>query len=594
MTENISSSPIFADRYRFQPVSADWDVGRSGYTHLVFDIKKERLGVIKRAELKSPRAVEGLKNEVAALLDLKGKGVPEVYDTGDAEYGSKTYFYMVIEYIDGIRLEKNLKDVTVTERADILLQFWNLLSAAQSMGIVNGDIDLKHLYWRPDKKELVVIDWGNARLNIKPNSSDFVFDLARAAEITYAMVSRNSRAPVSGPLTLPKDASLMPGLAPVPPEFRSLCKWAPRTPSSRAQTRLTAYDIYDATEKWIKGVPYKPIKQANWALRLILIVILMGAVFLFLLPTSPINILPTAKTTSPSITVNVITTEPVATSDNTTKTVESPITITPTHSIATEVPTNTITFTPTEMPTFVPSPPITPLPRTYTTILMDTSEEGFPTSNCWEPLSTAFTKRSSDNYMQFEIDNGQFPNVATQVDFSGCITNLNQVKAIGINADIQILEIERTILGQPEDGDGRQFGFFIENSLGKRREYILWVDRNSNLQLRIRENDQEPINQQIYLNEGTLKIRGDYPGQSAVFPIQFFLEVNNIGFDIFYIKEGKSQIPLDASSLPIVQWRRIDQAILPTLGDGTVTKLGLIGYGGQTQVAIWPLAIFGE
>ena len=92
MTENLSSSPLFAGRYEFQTVRSDWDTGRTKFTHLVFDRQEERLGVIKRAEIKSPQAVERLKNEVGALLDLKGLGVPEVYDTGEADYGSKKYF----------------------------------------------------------------------------------------------------------------------------------------------------------------------------------------------------------------------------------------------------------------------------------------------------------------------------------------------------------------------------------------------------------------------------------------------------------------------------------------------------------------------
>ena len=164
MTENSAGSPVFADRYRFQPVSDDWDRWRSGFTHLVFDMKKERLGVIKRAEIKSPQAVEGLKNEVNALLALKGLGVPEVYDTGETEYGSKIYFYMVIEYIEGIRIEKNLDTLTAPERAEILSQFFSLLAKSHQMGIVNGDIDLKHLFWRREKKQLIIIDWGNAKL----------------------------------------------------------------------------------------------------------------------------------------------------------------------------------------------------------------------------------------------------------------------------------------------------------------------------------------------------------------------------------------------------------------------------------------------
>jgi hypothetical protein len=87
--------PVFADRYRFESVSNDWDRGRSGYTHLVYDLKEKRLGVIKRAETIS---TDGLKNEVEALKALKGLGVPEVYDIDQAVYGSKNYDYLVIEY----------------------------------------------------------------------------------------------------------------------------------------------------------------------------------------------------------------------------------------------------------------------------------------------------------------------------------------------------------------------------------------------------------------------------------------------------------------------------------------------------------------
>ncbi|HZJ24217.1 MAG TPA: hypothetical protein VFD54_12955, partial [Anaerolineales bacterium] len=99
-----SGSPVFADRYRFERVSDDWDQGRSGFTHLVYDLKLRRFGVIKRAEAISKQAIDGLKNEVEALRMLKGLGVAEVYDTGHATYGSKNYFYIVIEYIDGIRV----------------------------------------------------------------------------------------------------------------------------------------------------------------------------------------------------------------------------------------------------------------------------------------------------------------------------------------------------------------------------------------------------------------------------------------------------------------------------------------------------------
>ncbi len=91
----------------------DWDTGRSGYTHLVVDMKEKRLGVIKRAEISSEQAVQGLKNEVNALRALQGMGVPEVYDTGTAIYGSKKYFYLVMEYIEGMRVEESIRSLSI-------------------------------------------------------------------------------------------------------------------------------------------------------------------------------------------------------------------------------------------------------------------------------------------------------------------------------------------------------------------------------------------------------------------------------------------------------------------------------------------------
>ena len=70
MVENPYSSPIFANRYHYEAVPDGWDTGRSGLTFLVYDSENNRRGVIKRAEKKSHEALVGLKNEIAALLNL--------------------------------------------------------------------------------------------------------------------------------------------------------------------------------------------------------------------------------------------------------------------------------------------------------------------------------------------------------------------------------------------------------------------------------------------------------------------------------------------------------------------------------------------
>ena len=201
-----TSAPVFAGRYRFEPVGDDWDTGRSGYTHLVYDLKTKRQGVIKRAEVNSKQAIDGLKNEVAALKALKGLGVPDIYDTGTTIYGSKKYFFMVMEYIDGMRVERNLDSLGATERVDILTQLFDILAEAHRQGIVNGDVDLKHLFWCRDKKQLIIIDWGNTRLGVDPKDlTEFSYDLARAGEIIFSLVTYQGHPPVKGSIALPND-----------------------------------------------------------------------------------------------------------------------------------------------------------------------------------------------------------------------------------------------------------------------------------------------------------------------------------------------------------------------------------------------------
>jgi hypothetical protein len=82
--------------------------------------------------------------------------------------------------------------LSIVERAEIITQLFGLLSQTHQKGIVNGDVDLKHLFWRIGKKQLVVIDWGSARLGVDPKKkSEFAYDLARAAEIIYSLVTIN-------------------------------------------------------------------------------------------------------------------------------------------------------------------------------------------------------------------------------------------------------------------------------------------------------------------------------------------------------------------------------------------------------------------
>jgi len=589
MAENSAGSPVFAGRYKFQTVSHDWDKGRSGFTHLVFDIQKERLGVIKRAEIKSQQAVDGLKNEVAALLDLKGLGVPEVYDTGETEYGSKIYFYVMMEYIEGIRIEKNLDSLSAQECAEILMQFFGLLAKAHKMEIVNGDVDLKHLFWRKDKKQLIVIDWGNAKLDVNPkNKTEFAYDLARSAEIIYSLTTLKGHPSATGSIALPNDSSLIPGLAPLPVEFRTLCKWAPRTPNDGAQSPHTAQELFEASKVWQKAVqsakPYKPRRRPNWGLRLLFGLVIVAAIFLgAVLPNSPFHSFFFPTTSAPAITASN-TSLPTAIETMVSSKTPSPSA------------TSTDTLTPTVEPTFTPSPAVSPAPTIYTNQLLVLNQDSSFPNNCWSntppELKPGLARRDDGNWI-FEVDKGIATDQFIQADFSQCL-EIQSVRAMAINVWVKRLELQRDLPENPGALEpGKEFGFFIETASGQRREYTIWVDVNKSIYLRIRENNEITLDEAVLIiDKNNLNIKGAFPRLYADFPIQIFFEANNNGLDILYLRQGPVQLAIKAEDIDPNQMIIVHNAVRTQLGD--IQTIGLIGYGGETQTVLWPLVFFGE
>lgn len=591
-----SNSPVFGNRYRFEPVGDDWDRGRSGFTHRVYDLKTERFGVIKRAEITSKQATDGLKNEVGALKALKGIGVPEVYDTGQAVYGSKNYFYLVMEYIDGIRIEKNLASLSIPERAEILTQFFGLLAQAHQQGIVNGDIDLKHLFWRRDKKQLVVIDWGNAKLGVDPKKkTEFAYDLARSAEIIYSLVTRKGHPPATGSIALPDDAGLLPGATPLPIEFRNLCKWAPRTPTEGA-ARHTARELFDAAKRWGEAVhsqkpytPPPPPKRRRLVFPL-MFGFLVVTLLLFFQLFDGIKMLQ-ALFATPALTST-----------------EIPISVSPDTPVVTETPSPTgnpseTSTSPAELtltPTTTLLPAISPAPGIHTNPILVFDKNNSPASDCWiketnspiglKPIE-GFTQRGDRNW-KFGIEKNRTTDEFVTAEFSQCL-DVQQVGAIALNVWIPRLELQRDSPDNPGISEpGKEFGFFIEGN-GQRREYTIWIDKNETMHLRVRESNNITLDDVVLIvNEENLKIRGSFPRLYSEFPIQIFFEINNNGLDIIYLRQGPIQKAVKAEDMNPSQMIIIHNGARPTLGN--IQRIGLIGYGGETQTVIWPLVFFGK
>jgi len=570
---NESTSPEFSNRYRFEQEDDDWDRGRSGFTRLVYDLEYKRKAVIKRAETFSKKKVDELKNEESALDKLKDLGVPKVYDLGSSQFDGKEYRYIIIEYIDGIRVERDLTTLTIAQRARIITQLFDLLAQAHQRGIVNGDVDLKHLFLRKkgSSEELVVIDWGNAKVGLNPRQKDeFAYDLARAAEVIYALVTQAGEPPVVGSIALPDESKLLPGFENLPKEFLRLCSWAPRTPTSGTSSPYTARELADVSRVWSKAIlENKKYKQPSAFLRTCL------AVGVLLLVAIPLVVWGGSRLLAqPTVTPTEVIISP-----------DTPLPVTLTSTEAAIDPTFTVTPTETATQEIVASPSVV-APLQYSPFLTLDQNAHSSEADCWINSSTAGLGRNEGLYPRekegwgFRIFADKSVEEMVQTDLSGCVSG-RSIDAIALNVIINRLEY-------PDIEASHEFGFFMEDSTGNRREYTLWMDKTHAIYLRVRDGAAIADNLILVISAENLKFGGDYPRPYTSFPVKMFLEINNSGQDILYLLDSSFDIPKEISFDP-GQMIRMDSAILPSLTD--VKSIGILGYGGKTETIVWPLML---
>ena len=587
-----SSSPIFAGRYRYEPVE-------DGFVQLVYDLKTEKMGIIKRADLTSERAVQRLKNEMEVLQALQGLGVPELYDTGEAEYDSTNYFYILLEYVEGIQVEKNLDSLAASERIEILTQFFRLLAEAHQRGIVNGDIDLTHLYWNRDKKQLIINDWANARLHVDPHQkTEFADDLARSAGIIFSLVTRNGYPVPMKSFALPDESGLYPELPKLPIEFRNICMWAPRTPP-QGPPYHTALELFEASKRWDGTVYGKKIYEVSSQVpeRTSLVspvvlgtsIIALFLIFIFLAGRNMLgSIFAFANFVSSQMSVSVGHAHATAITN---------VIFLPT-ALSTEIPTLTAESTSTPADNLVPATSSSPGTYSEPVLIFDRNsssdecwtDETNLTTNLW--TSEGFTRRP-DGYWRFGIEKDRTTVDFVQSDFKRCL-GTTQVAAMALNSWVVQLEIERESRQNPGTLEpGKEFGFFIESDSGEKREYTIWVDKDKAMHLRLRENNRLTYDEIVLIVEKeNLRVEEIYPRLYAKFPVQIFFEVNNNGLDILYLQEGPFQLPAEAKDMNPSQMVRMDSIVRTAFED--ISKFGLIGYGGETQTVIWPLVFFGK
>ncbi len=260
-------------------------------------------------------------------------------------------------------------------------------------------------------------------------------------------------------------------------------------------------------------------------------------------------------------------------------------------------------FSPTITESLTSTPTLIPTPRAYEPILVFDNNLILPNINaCWRTetqlnnltVNDGFYRRTDKDWgFRITEDETTIPeerpvSIPIFVDFSPCMAN-PQITGIGINAWITKIVPERdSPTYAPHIVDpGREFGFFVQGTNGIKREYTLWIDAQKLLHLKVRENGTV-IEDNRELVVSTIQTDGAFPRTYNKFFIQIFLELNNNGIDALYLLQGADKAVtadrLNPTSMLL-------KSILPTIGD--LQKIGLVGYGGETQVLIWPLAFYG-
>jgi len=106
-----------------------------------------------------------ITREIEALKAVNSKNVAKYIDDGNFEENNWTYFYVVMDYIDGSDLEKVLKDKTfsIDESINIFQSILNGISAIHEANIYHRDLKPGNIYLLKNG-DIKILDFGLSKL----------------------------------------------------------------------------------------------------------------------------------------------------------------------------------------------------------------------------------------------------------------------------------------------------------------------------------------------------------------------------------------------------------------------------------------------
>jgi len=189
-------------RYRLGP--GRWE-GAVGVVREAYDTRAGD----RRVVIKHPDPYQGPEARAyrERLLDVEAnalgllKDVPHVCRVlaqGRVGHGPGSYRYLVIEWADGEPVINMLqsaaakgKSLPIGTSLLILTQLGHVLAEAHRNGLINNDVDIKHLYWNNARASLKMIDWGNAKTSSSPDWGRFGYrdDLLQYADVMFCLLT---------------------------------------------------------------------------------------------------------------------------------------------------------------------------------------------------------------------------------------------------------------------------------------------------------------------------------------------------------------------------------------------------------------------
>lgn len=136
--ERVTPLPqgLFADRYE---LIRDLGAGGMGIVHLAYDRRACRNVALKRIRWSFAGSVERFRREYRALAAIRHRGVPAIYDIGEAATGEP---YFAMEVISGETIRAHLRrgPIEPLRALALAIDLGRVLAAVHEVGVIHRDV----------------------------------------------------------------------------------------------------------------------------------------------------------------------------------------------------------------------------------------------------------------------------------------------------------------------------------------------------------------------------------------------------------------------------------------------------------------------